>query len=44
MKVIGAFRNYVKVSKVINEIWQIFEDYEGSKIFHTNPLGNSKRR
>jgi len=31
-KVIGAFRNYAKVSKVINEIWQIIEDYEGSQI------------
>jgi hypothetical protein len=25
-KVIGAFLNYAKVSKVINEIWQVVED------------------
>ena len=42
-KVIGAFRNYAKVSEVINEIWQIIEDYEGSQIFHTNRLGNSNK-
>jgi hypothetical protein len=42
-KVIGAVRNYAEVSKVINEIWQIIEGYEGSQIFHTNPLGNSNK-
>jgi hypothetical protein len=41
-KVVGAFRNYAKVSKVVNEIWQVVEDYEVSQIvFHHNPPGNS---
>jgi hypothetical protein len=43
-EVIGAFRNYAKVSKVIIEIWQVIEDYEVSQIvFHHNPAGNSTK-
>jgi len=37
-KVIGAFRNYAKISKVINEIWQVVEDYE-VKYFLIIPQG-----
>jgi hypothetical protein len=39
MKVISAFRDYINVSEVINEIWQVTEDCEVSQIFNNNPRG-----